>query len=142
MDIAVADAVFVVNWMASRSVAEVGRRGRAPLPAVLGAAARLRDGGWPLPSRPLEDTAPAARKRKPVLVSTVGLPDGAAWVDGEGDTWTPAGRRGRGAECFRCGRPAGPNGFNRLTRDGEPGRRCACPGCVKVVSLPAEWGGP
>lgn len=139
MDVTLDDAVFVVHWMASRSVAEVGRRLSEPMTNVLGIASRLRDSGWPLPPRPAEDTAPHERTGPPVLASHPDDPTTALWVDGEGAAWTFAGRGGHSASCRNCGQSAGANGYNRLTRKGEPGRRFACANCVRVVTVPSAW---
>jgi hypothetical protein len=137
MDVKLNDAVFLVHWVVSRSVAEVGRRWHEPMTAVLNNAARLRADGWDIPSRPLEDTSPRPN-RKPVLASMREDPSCDIWVDGEGSAWVVAGQGGRRCPCYRCGRRTGPNGYHRLNRKGEPGRRTACPECVKVVTLPRE----
>jgi hypothetical protein len=137
MEVAIADAVFLTHWFVSRSVAEVGRRQTEPMTAVLTAAARLRADGWDLPYRPLEDTA-YKPGRKPVLAPLRDDPDGGAWGDADGATWTPAGKAGRTAVCCRCGRTAGPNGLTRRADDEHPTPQSACPGCVTVVQLPGD----
>lgn len=139
MDVKINDAVFLVHWVVSRSVSEVCRRSRLPMKAVLTEAARLRADRWAMPYRPLEDTAPK-RDRKAVLAPLPEDPDCDAWVDDDGRTWTLAGRIGRKAGCYKCGKAVGPNGYNRLAKGGDPGKRCACAGCVKAVSLPTDAG--
>ena len=139
MEVAVADAVFLTHWFVSRSVAEVGRRWGGPMTETLATAARLRADGWPLPYRPLEDTA-YRPGRKPVLAPLRDDPDGGAWGDGDGATWTPAGKAGRKAVCCGCGRFAGPNGVTRQPDADHPTPQSACPTCVTVVNLPDDDG--
>lgn len=136
-DVKIGDAVFLTHWFVSRSVAEVVRRNGRPMAEVLAEAARFHRAGWALPYRPLEDPAPP-RNPRIVLAPFADDPDGLARVDGDGRAWVPAARSGRGATCQRCGGAVGPNGFNRLSKRGDPGRRFACPGCAKSVSLPAS----